>query len=68
MVFMSLVNLIKFIVKSSLYIANINKTLKDVKFNIMVNFIQANQQDLTITTNKVAYILNLNTIKKYQEH
>ena len=65
---MSLVNLTKFIVKSSLYIANINKTLKDVKFNIMVNFIQANQQDLTITTNKVAYILDLNTIKKYQEH
>jgi len=46
-------------------VANINRALKDIKSDVMADFICANNRDLTITTNKVASILDLNTIEKY---
>ena len=42
------------------HIANINRLLKDIKSDVIANFIQADQRDLVITTNKVAAILDLN--------
>jgi len=47
------------------HIANINRLLKDIKSDVMADFIQADQRDLVITTNKVAVILDLNTIESY---
>jgi len=62
---MSLTNVEKFIVLSGKHIANINRALKDIKSDIIADFIQANSKELTITTNKVAFMLDLNMIEKY---
>ena len=62
---MSLINSSKFMVSSSHYIANINRALKDIKSNTLANFIYVDQCGLTVTTNKVASLLNLSTIERY---
>ena len=58
---MSLSNLDKFIIHSNKHIANINSVLKGIKSDV----IHSDSRELTITTNKVAFLLDLNTIKKY---
>ena len=55
----------KFIALSNKYITNINSILKNIKSDIMANVIHSNSEELTITTNKVVFSLDLNTIKKY---
>ena len=62
---MSLINSSKFMVSSSHYIANINRALKDIKSNTLANFIHVDQYGLTVTTNKVASLLNLSTSERY---
>ena len=47
------------------YVANINRLLKDIKLDIMANFIQVDNRGLVIITDKIAAISNLNTIKQY---
>jgi len=58
-------NTLKFMIFSSAYIANINRTLKNIKSNIVADFACANHHRLIITTNKVALSFNLCTIKNY---
>ena len=58
-------NLEKIIKLSNKYVANINRALKDIKSDIMADFIYADNRGFTIITNKVASTLDLNTIKKY---
>jgi len=55
----------KFIVLSGKHVANINRAFKDIKSDIIANFIQADSKEPTITTNKVAFMLNLNIIESY---
>lgn len=55
----------KFMALSNKYITNINSILKNIKSDIMANVIHSNSEELTITTNKVVFSLDLNTIKKY---
>jgi len=62
---MSLTNISKSMVLFGKYMTNINKALKNIKSDIMTDFIKADQQELTIMTNKVALTLDLSTIKKY---
>ena len=62
---MSLGNSSKFMVLSNKYVSNINKALKDIKSDILADFIQANNKGLKITTNKVISTLDLSIIKKY---
>ena len=50
---------------SNKYMANINRILKNIKSDIIADFNYADNRGLTITTNKVAFTLDLNTIKKY---
>jgi len=50
---------------SNKHVANINRVLKDIKSDIIADFNYADNRSLTITTNKVAFTLDLNTIKKY---
>ena len=50
---------------SNKHVANINRVLEDIKSDIIADFNYANNRGLTITTNKVAFTLDLNTIKKY---
>ena len=62
---MSSINSERFIAILNKYIANINKSLKNIKSDIIADFIWANDRGLVITTNKVVVILDLNTIKSY---
>ena len=55
----------RIIVKLNKYIANINKALKNIKSNIIADFIYTDNKGMAITTNKVAANLDLETIEKY---
>jgi len=46
-------------------VSNINKALKNIKSEIIANFICLDNRGIIITTNKVLSILNLQTIEKY---
>ena len=46
-------------------VSNINKALKNIKSEIIANFICLDSRGIIITTNKVLSILNLQTIEKY---
>jgi len=61
---MSLMNSNKFIAMSSIHVANINRAFEDIKSDTVANFVQADQRGLTITTNKVAFTSDLNTINR----
>ena len=47
------------------YISKINRLLKDVKFDVLADFICFDNKGVVITTNKVAAISDLNIVKKY---
>jgi len=53
-----------FIEKSSSHVTNINSTLKNIKLDIMVDFVWVNPKDI-IVTNKVTSTLDLQTIENY---
>ena len=55
----------KFMASSSKYITNLNSLLKNIKLDIMADFVCADQHGIVITTNKVAFYLDLQTIEKY---
>ena len=65
LIFMSSINLNKFITLSGIHITDINRALKGTKSDTMANFIWANQKRLIITTNKAVFMLDLNIIEKY---
>ena len=48
----------------STYIANMNRALKNIKFEVMADFVHTNQVGIIIITNKVASLLDFQTIKK----
>ena len=50
------------------YITNLNRALKNIKLDIMADFIYIKQTDITIVTNKVVSSLNIQTIKKYVQN
>ena len=52
---------------SSSYITNINRVLKKIKLDTKADFIQSEQTDIIMTTNKVATQLDLQTIKQYMK-
>ncbi len=56
------VNFNRFMVLSNKHILNINRDLKNIKSDIIADFIQADCRGLVITTNKIAFTLDLNTI------
>ena len=64
-ILMSLGNSNKFMVLSNKHVSNINKAFKDIKSDILANFIQADNKGLTITTNKVISTSDLSIIEKY---
>ena len=55
----------KFMVLYNKYVSNINKILKDIKSDVLANFIWANNRSLMITTNKVISTSDLSIIEKY---
>jgi len=64
-VLISLNNLEKFMVLSNKHVANINRALKDIKLDVMTDFIRVDSRELMITTNKVVSTSDLNTIENY---
>ena len=58
-------NKVKFIKSSSTYITNFNKVLKNIKSEVMADFICMDQVVITIINNKVILSLDLQTIEKY---
>ena len=62
---MSSDNANKFIKEFSVHVANINRAFKNIKSDVMADFICVENKRVVITTNKVASPLDLQTIKKY---
>jgi len=58
-------NKAKFIESSSTHITNLNRALKNIKSEVMADFVCMDQTGIIIVTNKVTSSLNLQTIKKY---
>lgn len=53
---------------SNKYVANINRLLKNIKSDIIADFIQVDNGELVIITNKIAATSNFNTIEQYIEN
>ena len=51
--------------KLSSHVTNINRVLKNIKSEVMADFIHMENSGLVIMTNKVASALDLQTIEKY---
>jgi len=58
-------NIVKFMKESLLHVSNINGALKNVKFEVLVNFIRSEQSGITVVTNKVVSSSDLLIIKNY---
>ena len=58
-------NKANFIEDSNIYIVNINRALKNIKSEVMANFVHSDQAGIIIVTNKVVVLLDLQTIEKY---
>ena len=54
-----------FMKELSAYVYNINRALKNIKSEIIADFIHLDNKSIIITTNKMASMLNLQTIKRY---
>ena len=55
----------KFISDLSAHISNINRALKNIKSEVKANFVQAEQAEIIIVTNKVVFSLDLQTMEQY---
>jgi len=62
---MSKENVDSFIKNSSLHISNINRQFHNAKFEILVDYIQAEPLDITVVTNKVSQPSDLMLIDQY---
>jgi len=51
--------------ESNTHVSNMNEVLKNIKSNVLVDFICPNVASITIVTNKVTTSLNLQTIEQY---
>ena len=54
-----------FIKDSSAYVSNINRALKNIKSEIVTDFVCLDSMDIIITTNKISSTLDLQTIERY---
>ena len=53
---------------SSAYITNINRALKNIKLDIIADFVQLDNKEVNITTNKVVSTFNLQIIERYMKN
>ena len=51
--------------ESNAHVYNINRVLKNIKLEIIADFICLDNKDIIITTNKVVSTLDLQTIERY---
>ena len=64
-ILMSSNNIKKFIENSLLHIANINRSLQNAKSEVLVDFICADNSNITVVTNKITVQSDLYIIKNY---
>ena len=64
-VLMNNANKTKFTASSSNYITNINRVLKNIRLDIVTNYVHLEWKGITIVTNKVALSLDLQVIENY---
>ena len=64
-ILMSNENKTRFMESFSSHIANLNRVLKNIKSDVMADFVCMNQASIIIVTNKVTSSLNLQIIKRY---
>ena len=62
---MSIDNANKFVKESSIHITNINRTLKNIKSDVIADFIHVKNKGVVISINKIASPLDLQSIEKY---
>ena len=62
---MSSYNADRVIAKSNAHIVNINRLLKDIKSDILADFMCSDNKDIIIMTNKIATASDLNIMEKY---
>ena len=65
---MGINNIERIIAQASIHIKNINRILKNIKSEIVIDYIQLDNKDIIVTTNIVAASFNLNMMKKYIKH
>ena len=58
-------NIERIMAQSNVYIANINRLLKDIKLEVLVDFIWFDNKDIIATSNKVAIMSDLNVVEEY---
>jgi len=58
-------NIVKFMSNSSNHITNINRLLKNIKSNCKADYIWSKKSSIIIVTDKVASVLDLQTIERY---
>ena len=54
-----------FIKDSSAYVSNINRVLRNIKSEIVANFVHLDSRGIIITTHKISSTLDLQTIERY---
>jgi len=54
-----------FVKDSSTHVININRALKNIKSNVMADFIRSDNKDIVIATNNITSPLDLQAIEKY---
>ena len=57
----------RIMVSSNIYVSNMNRLLKDIKLEILINFIQADNKGIIVITNKIAATSDLNVMEKYMK-
>ena len=61
----SKINQMNLIKESRAYVANLNRALKSIKLDILVNFICSDASSIIVVSNKVANLSDLQTIEYY---
>jgi len=56
-------NKINFMSESNAHVSNMNRALKNIKSDIVVNFIHADNVDIIAVTNNITLPLDLQTIR-----
>jgi len=58
-------NVERIVSQAGKHVKNINRLLKSIKSEIVADYIQSDNKDIIVTTNKVAASSDLNTVEKY---
>ena len=61
-------NKIKFMASSSNHVINLKRALKNIKLDIMADYVHREQNSITIVTNKIVSSLDLQVIENYVEN